>query len=214
MISGRTRGMVMARATTRSERSNIVKNRIREVRVERGMSLEELGAAIGVGFSTVAKFERSQRTLSLDLLTSIAKALSVTPADLIGEPMAGPPLRTVPIVGKIAAGNWLEAIEDPIGYVAVPNAGANSFALVPDGDSMDLIVPEGSIIVIDPDAKELADGRIYAVMNREHETTFKMYRSDPPRLEPCSSNPAHKPIPLLSEPMEMIGRVVWQARPM
>lgn len=214
MVAGRTRGMIMARGTTRSERSNIVENRIREVRQRRGMSLEELGAAIGVSFSTVAKLERSQRTLSLDLLTTIAKALGVTPGELIGGPQVGPPLRTVPIIGKIAAGNWREAIEDPIGHVAVPDAGPNAFALVPDGDSMDLVAPEGSIIVIDPDMKELAEGRMYAVMNREHETTFKRYRSDPPRLEPCSSNPAHKPIPLLSEPMEMIGRVVWQARPM
>lgn len=185
-------------------------NRIREVRKQRGMTMQELGEKAGMHYTTVAKIERSQRGLKLNYLAAIAAALGVKPIDLIGGAPDVMPIRMVPLVGKIAAGNWSEAIEDPIGTVPAPVGGPNAFALRPDGDSMDLIVGPDSYIVVDPDEFELRDGKVYAMKNGDGETTFKRFRAEPPRLEPCSSNPEHKPIPFGREPLTTIGRVVWQ----
>ncbi|HEX2594786.1 MAG TPA: XRE family transcriptional regulator [Rhizomicrobium sp.] len=187
--------------------------RIRLLRREKGLSMEQLGNLIGVHFTTIAKIERSMRGLSSDLRDQIAKALDVAPGDIVDGAPKHKPVTMVPLLGRIAAGSWKEAVAagDPEAWLPAPGSGPNAFGLIPDGDSMDLVVGPNSMIVVDPDQFELLDGRIYAIQNGEGESTFKRFRSDPPRLEPCSSNPMHKEIVLGREPFTVIGRVTWQA---
>jgi repressor LexA len=190
--------------------TDIASNRIRELRKAAGMTMEQLGALIGVHFTTIAKIERSQRRVSGELLHAIATALGVEPSELVDDVPTTLPVRMVPIVGTIAAGNWREAVAEPIGHIPVPIQSSKAFALRPEGDSMAKVVGENAIIVVDPEQVELHDGKLYAVMNSEGETTFKRFRLDPPRLEPLSWNPVHKPIPLGREPFTVVGRIVWQ----
>lgn len=194
-------------------RKPTAENRVRQVRKAKGLSMEELGAKMvpPVHFTTIAKIERSQRRLTSEMLSAIAEALDVDPRELIDQVPAMLPVRSIPIVGKIAAGNWREAVQDPQGHIAIPIGGANAFALEPEGDSMDKVVKGGRVLVIvDPDRLDLRDGLLYAIMNNEGETTFKQFRSEPPRLEPLSNNPAHVAIPLGREPFTVIGEVVGQ----
>lgn len=173
--------------------------------------MDELAQRIGDGthFTTISKIERSQRTISLDWIVKIAAALNVAPAELLRKE-TDRPITLVPLIGTIAAGNWREAIQDPIEMIPASGVGPNSFALRPEGDSMNRLVGDGAIVIVDPDQLDLLEGKLYAMMNGEGETTFKRYRNDPPRLEPVSSNPDHKAIPLGREPVTVIGRVVWQ----
>lgn len=193
--------------------------RIRARRKQLGLSMEQLAYMVNVHFTTIAKWEKSQRAIPPEMLASIAVNLEVQPGDLVPGAPLHLPARMVPVLGKIAAGNWREAIESgslhaPVGYIPAPYGSSNSYALQPDGDSMDLVVPDGGIIVIDPQQIELRDGNIYAVMNDEGESTFKRFRADPPRLEPCSSNPNHQAIALGREPFRVLGRVIWQGSPL
>lgn len=187
-----------------------VGHRIRELRIAAGLTLEELASRIGEGvhFTTIAKIEKSQRTISLDWILKIANALHVAPAALLQVERR--PVTLIPLVGGIAAGNWREAVLDPVEMIPVAGVGPNAFALRPIGDSMNKVVGEGAIVVVDPDQLDLLEGKLYAVMNGSGETTFKRYRNDPARLEPVSTNPEHQPIPLGREPFTVIGRVVWQ----
>lgn len=181
--------------------------------------MEQLAYMVGVHFTTIAKWEKSQRAIPHEMLASIAVNLHVQPGDLVPGAPLHLPARMVPVLGKIAAGNWREAIESgnldaPVGYIPAPYGSTNAYALQPDGDSMDLVVPDGGIIIIDPEQIELRDGNIYAVMNDDAEATFKRFKADPPRLEPCSSNPVHQPIALGREPFRVLGRVIWQGSPL
>jgi phage repressor protein C with HTH and peptisase S24 domain len=76
---------------------------------------------------------------------------------------------------------------------------------------MDLLVEDGSMIIVDPGDRQFFHKRYYAVQNGEGETTFKQYLGDPARLVPCSSNPAHKEIILGEEPITIIGRIIWRS---
>lgn len=183
--------------------------RIRAARRAQGLTLEQLAEKVpgDVHFTTIARMERSTQTISTDWLIRIAHALGTTPAELMGEPMRFNS-RMVPLIGSIAAGNWREAIENPEMLIPAFDVGPNTFALRPVGDSMDKLAPEGSIAIVDPDRRELREGRLYAVMNGEGESTFKRYRSEPARLEPVSSNPEHKAMPLGLEPFTVIGQVM------
>lgn len=59
--------------------------RIHNLRIEKGYSLEQLGEKIGVGKSTVRKWETGAiENMRRDKIISVAKALGVDPEYLIG----------------------------------------------------------------------------------------------------------------------------------
>lgn len=190
-----------------------MQNNIRQLRKERGWSLQELAARIegAPHYTTVQKLERNVRGLNTEWMGKLAKAFGVSPEALIvsnDRPVA----RMVPLIGNIAAGAWQEAIHDPMGYVVAPPGGPHVFALRPSGTSMNRVIMPDAYVLVDPDQKALQDGKIYAVRNDQGETTVKYYRAEPPRLEPSSTDPTHQPIAIGEEPFTIVGRVVWQGQ--
>lgn len=124
----------------------------------------------------------------------------------LDEPETPAPL--LPIVGLVSAGSWREGFEVVMGYMPSPDKGLSpkSFVVLLEGDSMDLIAKDGEGIIVDPTDLDLVSGRYYVVRNGEGETTFKQYRDNPARLEPCSSNPAHKTIHPGRDEFVVVGR--------
>lgn len=188
--------------------SDAIPSRIHALRRERQWSLAELAERAGTTASQIMKLEKSQRRLDFDWVKRLAAAFEISEAELIGQ--AGEQRNNpflIPLVGEIAAGNWREAIqhfEDQV-FPPVEGLSKDAFALRTRGDSMNKIIPDGGYVVIDPAEADLREGKVYAVMNSEGETTIKRFRSDPARLEPCSTNPAHEPISLGREPCIVIG---------
>ena len=75
------------------------------------------------------------------------------------------------------------------------------------GDSMNLIAPEGAVIIVDRADTLLQPRGYYVFATPDHaEATFKRWMSRPDRLEPYSTNPAHEAI-YLESPPTVIGRV-------
>lgn len=60
-------------------------NRINELRRARGWSQERLGEAVGCSKVHISGLERGQRELNLTWMRLIARALGVSPADLLTE---------------------------------------------------------------------------------------------------------------------------------
>ena len=58
--------------------------RIKESRLLKGMTQEELGAYLGVGKSTINKYEMGKIKVPSDNIEIIAKALGVSPSYLMG----------------------------------------------------------------------------------------------------------------------------------
>lgn len=191
-------------------------NHIRELRQAAGLSLRELADRLStadhaVHFTTVAKIERSQRALTPEWVARFSEALGVKPSELSDDHhLAGFPLvsRQHPVIGMVSAGNWREAVAESDEFIAAPVTGRNVFGLTVDGTSMDRIAPNGSTVMVDPDLLELHDGHHYVVMNGDGEATFKQYRANPARLEPCSTDPQHKAIMLGQEQFTIVGRVL------
>lgn len=68
----------------------LIGRRVRHLRTSRGMTLEELGAAVGRAASQISVLENGHREVRLSLLQQVAAALGVTLADLL---RAEPPTR-------------------------------------------------------------------------------------------------------------------------
>lgn len=60
-------------------------NRIRELRLQAGLSQAELGMRVGMHQVHVSKIENGTRTLSVEWMKRFAKALGATPADLLTD---------------------------------------------------------------------------------------------------------------------------------
>lgn len=190
-----------------------VAGRLRTIRKRQNMTLEQVAAGAGTTLAQIHKLERSQRPLTLEWIERLSKALGVPPVQLMTD-APGHHLVMIPVVGRISAGNWKEAVEQADIYITPPGVPAHAFALQADGDSMDLLVADGGYVIIDPNLADLRDGKVYAVMSGDGETTLKKYRADPARLEPCSSNPAHTTISLGREPFTVIGQAIGSYSPL
>lgn len=120
----------------------------------------------------------------------------------------------LPIIGQVAAGNWREAVEQPLGSIPAPDKEipSSAFGLRVEGDSMDLVVENGGTVIVDPDDRALFPDRYYVVLNEDGDTTFKKFAADPARLLPCSTNPMHREIVIGDGTgFSIVGRVIWRA---
>src|SRR3954464_7887996 len=68
-----------------------VRRRLRELRMQRGLTLEEGAGRSSIDVSTLSRLESGKRRLALDHLPQLASALSVTTDDLLRAPEAEDP---------------------------------------------------------------------------------------------------------------------------
>ena len=133
--------------------------RIKAARKSARMGQAELGAAIGIGKSSISEWESGKRSPDIDKVHDIARALGVTPAYLMGwdESPALPTMpanivpvqrHTVPLLGEIAAGQPIYADEEHDLCVAVDDDIRCDFALRVRGDSMiDAGIYDGDVVL-------------------------------------------------------------------
>lgn len=177
---------------------------VRRRMAERGITQEQLGEALQLGQSAVSRLLNGKRGIKAHEAAIISTMLQI-------ENVGYSPRRELPVIGRVAAGSWKDAIEDVTETMICPDdsVSQNAFVVVVDGDSMDKVVPDGGRIVVDPTDLALVDGKEYVVRNGDGETTFKRYHSNPARLEPCSHNPDHHTIFPGQDMFIVVGRVVW-----
>jgi SOS-response transcriptional repressor LexA len=140
----------------------------------------------------------------------IPAARERSPAEARRQP---PRITLVPLLDTVTAGKLSEPMSqipvDQVPLLAFADLGRGDFfALKVEGDSMDRISPDGSIIVVNRADRAPVD-RAYYVFSYRGETTFKMWRADEPaHLAPYSTNPIHQPMFFKRKrDLEVIGRV-------
>lgn len=201
-------------------------DKIKALRLELGLTLEEVGQIVGVGKSTVRKWESGQiANMRRDKIALLAKALRVAPATLMGWETSEPPLPSnaipytpmsrIPIIGSVRAGAGGLAMEEPSGYefADVRNPDEYFFLRVV-GDSMTPDINEGDLALIhkqpDVESGELA----VAVIDGEEGTIKKIIKKSG-SLVLQAFNPAHPPRLFIGEEMnevQIVGKVVRTVR--
>lgn len=133
-------------------------------------------------------------------------------ADITGYALPGYALMKIPVLSFVSAGRLTEmatqvvATDAPL--IVVPGLGPGDFfALQVDGDSMDRLSPEHSVIVVNRENTTLVPGKPF-VFSIRGEATYKLWRPTPPRLDPYSTNPSHQPLFVEdADDLVVIGRV-------
>jgi transcriptional regulator with XRE-family HTH domain len=75
-----------------------VRRRLRELRAEQGLTLQQVAERANIDVSTLSRLESGKRRLALDHLPGLAAALGVTADDLLGSaPAPDPRVRAQPL---------------------------------------------------------------------------------------------------------------------
>ena len=155
-------------------------------RQELGLTLEEVGNYVGVGKSTVRKWEHGDiENMKQDKIALLSKILKLSPLTFItGEVEYGTPdniiplpkMKKIPLLGTIACGEPILAAEN---IEALINADENlnaDFALRCKGDSMiNARIFDGDIVYI-REQPDVEDGEIAAVLIGEEATLKRVYK--------------------------------------
>ena len=159
---------------------------MRTRRQELGLTLEEVGDYVGVGKSTVRKWEHGDiENMKRDKIALLSKILKLSPLTFItGEVEYGTPdniiplpkMKKIPLLGTIACGEPILATEN---IEALINADKNlnaDFALRCKGDSMiNARIFDGDIVYI-REQPDVEDGEIAAVLIGEEATLKRVYK--------------------------------------
>ena len=210
---------IIINLSTLDEGSEIVKPDLKQRRLDLKLTLEEVGDMVGVGKSTVRKWETGDiENMKRDKIVKLAKALKVSPAYVMGmeeEPAKIVPIKsaTVPVLTKVSAGLPMYAEENIIEYSQVPSflykEGAEQFYLKVSGDSMDQKFKEGDLVFVEKD-KPIENGQIGVIMINGYDATVKRVRYDNDKiyLIPESNNPEHlTQVYTKDDEVRFIGRV-------
>ncbi len=214
--------------------------RIKARREQLGFSVDEVAKKLGKNRATIYRYESDYiENLPVSVLEPIANILETTPAFLMGweksatgslmsganksvasddlysimKKAGGFPLpQTVkkPLLGSIACGEPITAIEDADEYVDVPKNIKCDFVLRCKGDSMmGARIFDGDLVYIriQPDVEH---GEIAAVMI-DGETTLKRVRKEPFGIVLWPENPKFSPLVYnwdMLENFRIIGKAV------
>lgn len=204
---------------------------IKQLRLEKGLTQEELGNIVNVKKAAVQKWESGQtKNLKRSVILKLSEFFGVTPSYLMGmqeEDLKGEylikedtveyvPRKIImlPIVGVVRAGQPILATENIEGRFPIDESfikkDKSYFFLRVKGDSMNLEFKEGSLLLIEK-TPYVENGEIGVVMVNGDEATVKkiIRKDDMMTLMPMSNNPNHTPqmINLNKQEVRIIGKV-------
>lgn len=156
---------------------------LREIRLLRNLTQRELAERIGIASNTYNQYETGKREPDIATLQKIAAVLEVSIDELVSETPTTPKSTGgvwIPVLGRIAAGIPIGAVEEIIDYEEIPAEMAKSgeyFALEVKGDSMEPEYRNGDVLIIKK--QETADtGDDVVLFVNGDDATFKRIRRD------------------------------------
>lgn len=197
--------------------STVFKN----LRKDNNLTQAELGKKLGIAPSTVGMYERAQREPDFETLEKIANYFSVNMNTLLGKENAFDENKNsivgikIPVLGKVAAGIPITAVENILDYEEISSEMASSgdyVALKIQGSSMEPRMYDGDVVIIRVQST-VEHGEVAVVMVDGSEATVKkvQFLSNGILLQPF--NPSYEPIFYSKDevenlPVRIFGKVV------
>ncbi|MDO5015259.1 MAG: XRE family transcriptional regulator [Clostridia bacterium] len=122
--------------------------------------------------------------------------------------------RKIPVLGRIAAGQPIEAVEEIIDYVYIDeNLNGDFIALKIDGDSMSPKIPDGATVIIRLQENAETNDIVAVYINGYDATCKKLRKLEKGGIVLISLNPTYEPMAYTNDeiealPIKIIGKVV------
>lgn len=193
-----------------------LKDRIKELAKQRGISLPVLEADLGFGNSTIVKWDKS--TPNAEKLNAVAQYFGVTMDYLlngISNTTSSKKGIAIKVLGRVAAGIPIDAIEEIIDTEEITEEMAKTgsfFGLKIKGDSMEPRISEGDVVIVRQQNDAESGEIVIATVNGDNATCkrLKKYENG---IALLSNNPRYEPMfftnnEIVEKPVKIIGRVV------
>ena len=203
-----------------SERQNNILKYIEEYVEERGYppSIREIGDQVGISSTSVVDYNLKvlEREGRIRRDREVSRGLELVRSGRNAK--QEPRVMRIPIVGRIAAGLPIEAIEDPSDVLELPVGSVphDCFALRVQGQSMiEDHIDDGDLVVIRPQPRVDNGDIAVAIVSDNTENggaTLKRFYLEGDRVRLQPRNPAMQPILVPADQVEVRGKVVKLVR--
>ncbi len=190
---------------------------VKKLTEEQGMSMSELARRVGTAKSAISRYFKGTREFPLNKVGEFASALHTTPDFLLGmeyEPQAPQGLQ-IPVLGTVAAGIPISAVEDILDYEEIPQSWQNQgefFALRIKGDSMQPKMDDGDVVIVRQQSDANSGDTVIVLVNGDDATCKKLQKTEN-GIMLVSTNPNYLPMfysneEIATKPVVILGKVV------
>lgn len=190
---------------------------VKKLTEEQNMSMSELGRRVGIAKSAISRYFNGTRELPLNKIGDFASVLHTTPDYLLGidyEPPKPQGLK-IPVLGTVAAGIPISAVEDILDYEEVPQSWESQgefFALKIKGDSMEPRMESGDVVIVKQQSDANSGDTVIVLVNGDDATCKKLQKTDN-GIMLVSTNPKYPPMfysteDIQTKPVVILGKVV------
>lgn len=191
--------------------------RLREARKAKGLTQVEVSRIIGISQNGYSDWETGKNRVDARSLGRLAELYGVTVNYLLGIDENDAPAKGVriPVLGSVAAGIPVEAIQDIVDYEEIDAdmaAAGEYFGLRIKGSSMEPRIREGDVVIVRRQ-EEAETGDTVVVLVNGDSATVKRIKIEPNGIALIPNNPAYdtrfySAAEVESLPVRIIGKVV------
>ena len=193
-------------------------DQMRRYRKQCGYSQKDLASQLFVTQQAVGKWERGEATPNPETVLKIAKILGITTDQLLGD--TATPASTggtwVPVLGDVAAGIPIEAVENIVDYEEIDSSMASTgefFGLRIKGSYMEPRIRDGDVVIVRRQEDAETSDTAVILVNGDSATVKRIKKEPDGSLWLLPNNPAYdpqhySPAEIATLPVRIIGKVV------
>ena len=192
-------------------------NNLKIARKAKGLTQVEVANAIGLTQSGYSFWENGKAKIDQDQLLKLAQLFDVSTDYLLGKETA-PASKAVrvPVLGDVAAGIPIEAVENIIGWEEISDdlaATGEFFALRVKGSSMEPRIKEGDVVIVRRQEDANTGDTAVVIVNGDSATVKRIKKEPDGSLWLLPNNPAYdpqhfSPAEIIEKPVSILGKVV------
>lgn len=198
----------------------MIGDNIKNLRRARGLRQSDMADKLDVSSKTISSWEVNRTEPNMGMIEKLAEILNCSKADLIGDDGVQSkrpqlPAARIPVLGRVAAGIPINAVEETIDWEEIPAemaATGEYFGLRIRGDSMSPRIMDGDTVIVRRQSDAETDDIVIALVNG-NDGVCKKLKKTASGIMLISLNPAYEPMvfdhaDIDSIPVSIIGRVV------
>lgn len=199
------------------------KTRLKQLRTEKRINQRELAKYLKIAPSTVSMYESGNREPNFEILETLADFFNVDLNYLLGKTDKTTKLIIeneskgfkIPVLGNVAAGIPISAVEDILDYEEVPSSWQSQgefFALRIKGDSMEPRMENGDVVIVKQQSDANSGDTVIALVNGDDATCKRLEKTDN-GIMLVSTNAKYPPMffskeDIVNKPVVILGKVV------
>lgn len=189
---------------------------LKSLRAEHKWTQSDVATRLGIDRTTYAKYESGSSEPNFEMLGKLTEIFGVPTDYLLGRSSGKSSTgMLIPVLGDVAAGIPIEAVQDIVDYEEIDSALAGTgefFGLRLKGSSMEPRMKDGDVVIVRKQEDAETGDTVVAMVNGDS-ATVKRIKKEPSGITLIPNNPAYDPMyysnaEIESMPVRILGKVV------